>query len=132
MTHVHFDLAEVERKFRAMHARMTEARDRLSNPYSREVEAAAAEAFEGTLTLVMMTPRLRNEGRDDAFIAHVYGSILANVMLNAVMASGDPGGTVEIIGRRIDRMLAMVGSGEKPGGSLIGHDVVVGSTGGLQ
>ena len=129
MTHVHFDIAEVEAMFRAMRAQMRGRIETGLSGFPRDVAVATDGVFEAVLQLMLLTPRLRNEGRDDEFIGHVYGAILANVMMNAVGASADPGMAVEIIGRRIDRMLQTLG-GAAPEGALVVKDEVVGARGG--
>lgn len=129
MDHVHFDLAEVEARLRAMREQArSKVHEQFSCP-SAEVWRAADGVFEATLQLVLLSQRLRNEGRDDEFIAHVYGSVLSNVMMNAVGASADPGMTAEIIERRIDRMLRTL-CGAAPEGVLVVYDEVVGARGG--
>lgn len=128
MTHVHFDLAEVEATLRLVHGRfLAEEVATLRGP-AREIADEASACFEAVLQMVLLTPRLRNTGRDDEFIAHVAGSVLANMMLNVICASADRGMSVEIIGRRIDRMLQVAG-GDPPEGTMLGQGTVTGTRG---
>lgn len=94
MDHIHYDLAEVERQFRAMREAAIPAALAAQGEESHDNLHEQDKMFEAQLAVVLAAVRMKNEGRGDKFIAHVLGVFVSNIFCHAATISEKPDETI--------------------------------------
>lgn len=92
MTHVHYDLTEVEQTMREL--RSNALATLLKGPdtdRAKDGYRVQDRFFEAQLSVQLQMVTLLNESRDPAFIGRVIGGVIGMIMINTLAASRGPG-----------------------------------------
>lgn len=131
MTHVHFDLTEVERTMREL--RSNALATLLKGPdtdRAKDGYRVQDRFFEAQLSVQLQMVTLLNESRDPAFIGRVIGGVIGMIMINTLAASPDPQRCWSEIERVIVQHLHALENDLPSGGVNVSRAVISGTAGG--
>ncbi|WP_353428732.1 hypothetical protein [Paracoccus denitrificans] len=112
MNHIHYDLAEVERQFRAMREAAMPAALAAQGDKNHDMLHEQDKMFEANLAVVLAAVRMKNEGRCDEFIAHVLGVFVSNIFCHAASISETPQETIVTMFRLVSNGLTAAYGGD--------------------
>jgi hypothetical protein len=130
MTHVHFDLAEVEKTMRELRSSALGALlSGTATDKAKDGYLVQDRFFEAQISIQLQMVRLLNEGRDPEFVGRVIGGVIGMVLINTLAASRSPTVCWQAIERCVKHHLDAL-ENDLPSGLNIARASVSGTPGG--
>lgn len=131
MTHVHFDLAEIEKTMRELRSSALGALlEGAANGDVKKGYLVQDRFFEAQLSIQLQMVRMLNEGRDPEFVGHVIGGVIGMMLINTLAASRSPTVCWQAIERCIKHHLDALENDLPSGGVTVARASVSGTPGG--